>query len=503
VSPDEGVGRRLTAIPGDGPVVLLAPHGGRRDPARRPWAERRLRVNDLHTAALTAELARRLDAPALVNADHDRNDVDLNRVSETERRAPWFLEALRDTLAATVARHGRATVLVVHGWNVVEPVADLGVGGAIGDGAAAVTPAFATTGLRALLDACAARGIVATVGARYPARHRENLLQLFTSRYADDPRPLVRAVATYAPRVDAVQLELGIPLRWPGTWRARLLDACAAALPALAGRPAAPIVPPAVEPAEDPSAVRFEFTSAALCGLVATDAGGARLLLFPPGGGLVLFTGERVAGQGPRGLRVVATAEGGLAIRLRGPLLRFAETTPFLDLETGLASAALVEADVALDFRPDGSRAFGDVAGSVVVEGDAFPVDGHGFAMDPAATPDVWPRFRAALRIGDGAVLALTVGLPGEARGFLRAGDREEAVRGAEVELAAWPAPLERVRLAVRLDGGRQLDLELRALHRLPVVRARGSTPLRLEFAACRLVAGPEAAAGWCEVGGL
>ena len=68
---------RLTVVPGDGPLVLVAPHGGRRDAERRPWAGGHLRMNDLHTASLTAELAALLGAGALINEKYDRNEVDL------------------------------------------------------------------------------------------------------------------------------------------------------------------------------------------------------------------------------------------------------------------------------------------------------------------------------------------------------------------------------------------------------------------------------------------
>src|SRR5207249_6788610 len=98
------------------------------------------------------------------------------------------------------------------------------------------------------------RGIAATDGARYPARHRENMLQLFTPRYAEDHRPPVRALAARAPLVDAVQLELGIALRWPGAWRSRFLDACAAALPALAAAREPASAPPEPTPGAEPSA---------------------------------------------------------------------------------------------------------------------------------------------------------------------------------------------------------------------------------------------------------
>ena len=95
--------------------------------------------------------------------------------------------------------------------------------------------------------------------------------------------------------MDAVQLELGIPLRWPGTWRARFLAALDEALPAM-------IEPqPASAPATTPTPGvpvgpgRLQFTGRELCGLVAVDRDrGGRLLLFTPEGGLVLFTGERL-----------------------------------------------------------------------------------------------------------------------------------------------------------------------------------------------------------------
>src|SRR5437764_1342383 len=165
-------------IAGATPLVLVAPHGGRRDTARRPWGAAPLKVNDLHTAALTAELA------------------------------------------------------------------------------------------------------------------RVNLLQLFTRRYAGDCRSRVAALASMASAVDAVQLELGIPLRWPGPWRTRFVEACRRALPSLTagdgdvavgepatGRPANALVP-----------CRLQFAGVPFSGLAALGAdGGARLLLLPHDGGLLLF----------------------------------------------------------------------------------------------------------------------------------------------------------------------------------------------------------------------
>ena len=213
-----------------------------------------MRVNDLHTASLTAELAARFGAAAVINDDGDRNEVDLNRIAETHERAPELLARLAELIELAIARHGRATLLTIHGWNVVQPAVDLGLGCTPGPDPfrvsrrAAVSPGFAETAVRGLVDACVARGIGATIGARYPARHRENLLQLFTP-YAEDSRDLVRALA--APKVDAVQLEPAS--RPPARQVARAVDRGVA-------------VPPLLVEPPDASATRASVTTRARVG---------------------------------------------------------------------------------------------------------------------------------------------------------------------------------------------------------------------------------------------
>jgi hypothetical protein len=514
------VADELVVIPGDRPVILVAPHGGRRDAERRPWASARRRMNDLHTASLTVELAARLGAAAIVNEKHDRNDVDLNRIVEAHAGAPWFLERLAATVDAVLTRHPRATLLALHGWNVGQPVVDLGLGCSPGDDpfgvgrGAAVSSEFAASALRALVHACADRGIDATVGVRYPARNRENLVQLFTTRYRDDPRPVVRALAGHAGRVDAVQLELGIPLRWPGAWRRRFLAALEGALPAMieprpsAASTTAAAVPVAIHPG------RLQFTGRELCGLVAVDRDrSGRLLLFTPDGGLLLFTGERLGLEtvGSDGaLRMLRRADGGRTVAYRGPLLRFPDTLPFLDLEAGLARADLVDADVALAFAPDHPECalagFGRVSGRAIVGDVTHALDGDGFAEDDGfAGP--WPRVRTATRLADGTSVAVMVGLDGrDASGFVCRDGRHVPVSAARVTVTAPDAALEAVALDVELESGERLRIALRTIHRLPVVRARAPVPIRIEFAACGVV--PEAGgracpSGWVEAAGL
>ena len=509
----------FNVISGAAPLVLVAPHGGRRDPVRRPWREGGLKVNDLHTAALTAELAAATGATALVNATLDRNETDLNRIVEAAERAPRFLDLLATILEEKLAAHERVTLLTVHGWNVVQASIDIGLGCktehdplAVGR-RAAVSPAFAATALARLLAACDAQGILATIGARYPARNAENLLQLFTTRYHDDPRASVRALAATAPRVDAMQLELGIPLRWPGAWRQRLCASIVASLPELlapppvAGRASSPRR--AQEPSESCPPCRLEFTSAGMCGLAALDggAGGGRLLLFLPGERLLLFTGERVGPDSGEGVGPLVLRAGpqGTSVRFRAPLLEFPDSTPFLDLEAGLARGHLVEAEVSLDYAPHamlGADGFGRVTGRVVLDGTEFDIAGLGSAGGSFAEGP-WPRLRVALRLAPDSALRATLAVrEGTATGVLvRGTERLEVVAGS-ASLGPSGAPLTRMSLALELANGERVGLAAHAVHRLPVVRLRGPTPVHLEFAACRLE-GETEPAGWCEVGGV
>ena len=99
---------------GGAPLLLFAPHGGRRTRSRRPGLDK---VNDLHTAELTRELGLACQAGWIINAVRDRNEVDLNRVRQVRERAPWLLELLATTLEDLVATHGHATLVAIHGWN--------------------------------------------------------------------------------------------------------------------------------------------------------------------------------------------------------------------------------------------------------------------------------------------------------------------------------------------------------------------------------------------------
>src|SRR5579863_1102105 len=116
----------LEVIDSDSPLLLIAPHGGRAEARTRSMLNPK--VNDLHTADITRGLATRLGASALINVAMDRNRLDCNRLSQIVERAPWLLEMIANRVDAIVATYGRVTVLLIHGWNIIEPRVDFGLG---------------------------------------------------------------------------------------------------------------------------------------------------------------------------------------------------------------------------------------------------------------------------------------------------------------------------------------------------------------------------------------
>jgi hypothetical protein len=462
-----------------------------------------MRTNDLHTAALTRELAAATAASALVNTALDRNDVDLNRVTTAHDDAPRFLEILGELLEETLARHGYAVVLTIHGWNVVQASVDLGIGYQPGRHAPSAPPGptvsvdFVASALGPLGIALAARGIGVSLGTRYPARARENLLQLFSRRYLDDSRVLVRRLARLGQRCDGVQLELGVPLRWPGRWRRRLVEGIVEALPALLGR--APgrtmaVATPSPRPASQPTRT-LEFVSETLSGLLALDRAGARLLLFESEGTLGLFTGERLGGEPDGQVGALAsrpTAGGGRQVRYDGPIVHFPHTTPFLDLENGLAGAAVIDASCALDYRPAHPGCpFGSIDGTVVVGERRYAVAGTAVAdLDAAHDSTSW---RVALSLGCGERLMLRNERDESFDGYLcRDGTHIDVVHAERT-----PGDGVSEHLHVRLATGEHRDLDVVPQHRLPVVRGGTIPPRCVEFTSHRRL--PEAEpAGWC-----
>src|SRR5579863_5771720 len=225
----------LEVIDSDSPLLLIAPHGGRAEPRTRSILNPK--VNDLHTADITRALAARIGASALINVAMDRNRLDCNRLSQIIERAPWMLELIADRVGAIVARHGRVTVLLIHGWNIIEPRLDFGLGlrhssGELrppGSACVSASDDFINGPLAGLSERLVRHGIKPTYGMRYPGGGLQNLLQAFTARHRESPNAPLRSISEIAVNglIDAAQLELSVALRMPGELRARCEDAIA------------------------------------------------------------------------------------------------------------------------------------------------------------------------------------------------------------------------------------------------------------------------------------
>ena len=383
-------------------VVLIAPHGGRRPPGDLA-APRERKVNDLHTAQLTAELAAALDASAIINDACDRNQVDLNRISQVRQHAPWFLDLMVDAIARVLARHPQAQIFIVHGWNVGQPKCDLGVGGvedqaglrSIANATLSVAPEYWASRVAHFRSVCGQSGIATPVGERYPAAHRNNLLQLLTPRFGDATDHRIHQLAAWAAagQINALQLELGIPLRWPGPLRAALQTAAVRAF----GEPSwrtYRYAPPTPRRApsngmlgfhfHDPGCDLTLFTSITPTGSVTSG----RLLLFLGGQEIALFTGEEPDLRGTVGGLEYEAIGDGFALRFHGHASRLADAGLYLDLEAALAASVL--ASVRLDLRyeplveaPAAQPQAGRFSGTLRIDGRDVAITARGF-FDPA-----------------------------------------------------------------------------------------------------------------------
>ncbi|MBI3784887.1 MAG: hypothetical protein HY270_15955 [Deltaproteobacteria bacterium] len=394
---------------GNGSMLLVAPHGGRRPPVDPSDPPPNLRVNDVFTPEVTRLLAERLDAGWVINEEVDRNLLDLNRTSQVLRRAPWFLDLLVREIEAIVARHDHAEVLFVHGWNVGQTRCDLGVGVTeidgvvhVSDGALmTVSESYRVTRLAALREGAARRGIEVSFGAHYAASHQNNLLQLFTAHDRHPSIPAVGQLCEWARAgvLDAVQLELGIPLRWPGRWRDNLLDVLTATFaqrPLIASHSQKAATPYARRPAPDESsatqsaALQFYDPAADLAllagvGRIGPETLGGRLLLFLGGQRVALFTGEQpLAAQ--NGVPPLFLCDDGkrLRVELAGPILLLDDSSTYLDLEAAFVESHLAAARVALEFAAEdgggGTVRFGTVRGEVEIDGSLRRISCSGFA---------------------------------------------------------------------------------------------------------------------------
>ncbi len=398
----------LVVQPGATPILLVAPHGGRRRDRRIPG---RHKVNDLHTADVTRELGRRLGAGVVINEHMDRNELDLNRTSQVRRQAPWFLDVVGEMMRDMIADAGRVLVLVIHGWNVGQVACDVGIGlretaqgvWPVQPGSSTVSDDFVAGCVWELRGRVAADGVVVTVGSRYPAAHPNNFLQLFRrDGCPDDPAPCPIASLQGSGTIDAAQLELGIPLRWPGPRRDRFLEALASTLRAfLADRAGSPRVRSRrvfVAARGRPTRRRaIQVVDGDLFVMASIDAGdggpvAGRVVVSESSDRLALFTGELTDPSMEWVVPPLAceqAADGSMRFVYDGPCVSFPTHTPFLDLERGLSDGRLVEARLDLRFRPIGpphaaigDDSLGEVRGAIAIDDRRYEVSARGVAAD-------------------------------------------------------------------------------------------------------------------------
>lgn len=500
---------------GDSAILLVAPHGGRRPLVDATAPPPRLRVNDVYTPEITRALAAVLDAGFVINSGMDRNVLDLNRISRVRKEARWFLELLTREIDRIIQRHGRIELLFVHGWNTGQATCDLGIGARdtpgglhVPDGAhLTVDAAYRHQRLEPLRAACARAQIRVPIGERYPGSHRNNLLQLFTPRAAQFDHPCARRIAAWVAegRINALQLELGIPLRWPGRWRSSFVAAVAEAFTS-GGSAARSVLDARPERGTQPSARRTAaaalqfYDPAADVGLSAGigHAGphgtSGRLLLFLGGQRVALFTGEAVHAHGQRvGPLHMVRRDGEVHLKFSGPMLMLDDAAVYLDLEAALAQSRLVDAEVQIEFAPMCAPSAGDAAcfgvthGHVAIDGHRRDVESSGFAN------------AAAFRAAGARQQTMLAAAFGNGRGLLTRVVEGSSDCAAMHFMHPTPEALRSVRIAVATDGdpytpqGFELSCEgqppvrARPLSRMAILRPTGDAGyLRVTFGIAR-----------------
>jgi hypothetical protein len=493
----------LVRIAGGEPLLFVAPHGGRSSRAKA-LEETSRKVNDLYTAELTIELANRLDASAIINRGEDRNRLDLNRVGDVRKSAPWFIDLLLAEVRRQISQAGEATLLFMHGWNAIQPCCDIGIGARfcggvfvpVKQGVPTVPPRFLPR-LARFADACRRAGIHVTVGDRYPAAGRHNVLQLFTARFADDLDSRVRELARLgaAGKIAAVQIELAIPLRWPGALRTGLIEAVAM----LAESTASDAVLTHLEAGEIQSvspeqlALEFHDGEAGVGGFaaaerLATGRRQGRFLLCLGAARLGLFTGEDARSTSRdrlhcAGLAWTRGAAGAVTLEYEGPCLTFPRMDPFLDLEFGLREAELSRLEAKLEWRPTAAAGASGRHAQIGLLDGLVRHDGCTTTIRAAATfddgrradPRRW-RERRALRIplGPDRFLSVSSHVDGDERvegEILRDGRIEPLLSGrVSVRNSAGGHAPEVLRVEVVSRSG-SLRVFGQVTHAVPVVR--------------------------------
>jgi len=303
-------------------------------------------------------------------------------------RAPWFLAALVELLSALVERHGAARVFFIHGWNICATCLRSGDGPQqrgnrvipAGKAAPTLSAAFFTAAVLPFRHSRPGQGSMwhSADVTRLPTKTMSCRCLVPVS--PNDHSPLIRTLPhSLLRKVDAVQLELGVGLRWPGPERERFVEVfcqlwadaslCSRREPDFStlllliffGPGSSPRGSPLALPyTPEPTRLGLHFHDPAsglgVMGGVEFDRSAStysgRLLLSLGGSELILFTGEDDATADPGKVRVGGFVwqrhEDGLTISYRGTVMRVLHPQAFIRLEEGLAASWIEPAAITL-----------------------------------------------------------------------------------------------------------------------------------------------------------
>ena len=306
------------------------------------------------------------------------------------------MDLIDSLLAQILRRHATAEILFIHGWNIVQSKCDVGVGARLSDDGAArrpptaltVSPQYISHRLQPFSELCQQANIRVVYGERYPARHPNNVVQLF--RHAATAEGRHQTPWPYQDRLQAVQLELGIPIRWPGVMRDRFVAATVRAFqPARDRRVARARSMREAERETLPAPIGLQFYDAT-CRLGLTSriesnrsrtTVSGRLLVFSGANRIALFTGEdRGANHLPSGGPHFSRCERGFRLTFDGPLLELNDGRRYIELEDAFAASLLRPTSIDLTFRPGILPNYGAIEGTVRVGARTLTIQTYAFS---------------------------------------------------------------------------------------------------------------------------
>ena len=294
-----------------------------------------------------------------------------------------------------------------------------------------------------------------------------------------------------------MQLELGVPLRWPGRWRQRLVDACTASLPAFLTKPTAR--PPSRRwralRTRAAAARTLEIAAERACGLVTVDTTADDSCSFLP---TMAWCSSRASVRAARS-RVGSAVCGSRPTRWvrctsasRVPCSAFPtrRRSSIWSAVSRALSSSSTPTWRSISHRTMGTEPAGRSSGGPRSRHARRSHDGAGrtrLRIGRRRSRPVAPRARRPRPRGRPAALAAASTAPRRSRpGF--------SARAASTSPSCMPRrgsgrrrPAGGLRARRRARRRTASRLQPRPVHRLPVVRGGGPVPVRLVYASCRL----------------